>query len=185
MRALPTISLSPVQTPPKKSIGRNIYIVPIYLYLPSKPTSTSLVYVQQSALHFSQPLSRKALFFRRPQILSLNLASVRPFHHLLLSLHISPHAIDLYSDGHADTAAIGTFPIHPTAARRSIIVIVTYVSIHIAQITSKFEYRGTHVANADKIQVTPTVQNLNSYPYVKSRRLSEHISIFLYAIKVV
>ena len=75
---------------------------------------------------------------------------------------MAPHATGLYPNGHADTAAIGTTPVHPTAARRGIPVIVNSPTSQFTDtdITSKFEYRGAHVVvDADKIQVTPTVQN--------------------------
>ncbi len=67
-------------------------------------------------------------------------------------LPVDPAPVDSY-----DTA-----PVHPTATRRSIPVIINSPTSQFTDehITSKFEYRGADVvATENSIQVTPTVSN--------------------------
>lgn len=66
-------------------------------------------------------------------------------------------------DGYNTPASVdfGEAPVHPTAARRAVPVIVqsdttSYTDSHI---TSKYEYRSAHVVHqGDRVEVVPTTQ---------------------------
>lgn len=85
---------------------------------------------------------------------------------------MAPHATGNFSNGNGN-GAHATAPVHPTAARRSVPVVVNSPTSQFTEehITSKFEYRGAHVvASADKIEVTPTVQ---SYEFKTERKVQK------------
>ena len=78
---------------------------------------------------------------------------------------MAPHTTTPYTNGDINGAPVDSdnaAPVHPTAARRSVPVIINSPTSQFTDeyITSKFEYHGADVvATENSIQVTPTVSN--------------------------
>lgn len=73
---------------------------------------------------------------------------------------MAPHATGNYN-GVAPVPAVTPAPVHPTAARRTVPVVVNSPTSQFSDefITSQYEYRGANVVSGlDRIEVTPTVQ---------------------------
>jgi len=76
---------------------------------------------------------------------------------------MAPQVNGNHPDGYVPLVpAVTSAPVHPTAARRSVPVVVNSPTSQFNEdyITSKYEYRGANVVSSlDRIEVTPTVQN--------------------------
>jgi myo-inositol-1-phosphate synthase len=69
--------------------------------------------------------------------------------------------------------AVSSVPVHPTAARRNVPIVVNSPTSRFTDehITSTYEYRGAHVVHCpDSIQVTPNVQ---SFEFRTERKVSK------------
>lgn len=74
---------------------------------------------------------------------------------------MAPHATGNYNGAVAPVPAVTPAPVHPTAARRTVPVVVNSPTSQFSDefITSQYEYRGANVVSGlDRIEVTPTVQ---------------------------
>lgn len=87
---------------------------------------------------------------------------------------MAPQVNGNYPDAYVPPVpAVTPAPVHPTAARRAVPVVVNSPTSLFSDefITSKYEYRGASVvSNPDRIEVTPTVQN---FEFRTARKVSK------------
>lgn len=99
---------------------------------------------------------------------------------------MAPQVNGNYPDGDVPPALVeAPAPVHPTAARRLVPVIVNSPTSHFSDeyITSKYEYRGASVvSNLDRIEVTPTVQN---FEFRTDRKVSKTGCVKIVSLPIV